>query len=162
MNIKLVKLKYATENYVRWINDPEVTKFLECRFQTYTLKDLTHYIKNLKDNELLFAILLKNIHIGNIKLVIDKIHKIANIGIMIGDKSQWGKGYGTQAIKLAIKYAFDKLKLHKATTGIYAVNKGSIKAFIKAGFVIEGVLKEHYLYNNKYIDNFLLGIINKK
>ena len=57
-------------------------------------------------------------HIGNIKLGdINWIHRFSELGIMIGDKRYWGKGYGEEACKLVLAYAFDRLNLNKVILG---------------------------------------------
>ena len=123
-------------------------------------------VKCLENNGVLFlAIVYRegNRHIGNIKLgPISWKHKNAEIGIIIGEKDCWGKGYARQAIELLSEYAFSKLKLHKLTAGCYANNIGSVKAFEKAGFVQEGRKISQYLCEGKYVDGVLLGKVGKK
>ena len=160
--LRPVKVADARMEYVRWLNDPEVNQFLEIRFVRHTLPALKKYIaKVLKNPDTIFlAIILKDgyKHIGNIKLgPIDKNHKLAEIGIMIGDKNSWGNGYATDAIKLLTDYAFNELKLHKIIAGAYENNIGSVKAFLKLGFCEEGRRKKHFLYNGKWIDDVLLA-----
>jgi RimJ/RimL family protein N-acetyltransferase len=124
------------------------------------------YVKQIRANPdyLFLAIIAKNDnkHIGNIKLgPINRHHKYADVGIIIGDKTFWGKGYATEAIKLVVAYAFEVLKLHKLTAGAYMNNAGSVKIFKKAGFSIEGLRKRQYLYKGRYVDAVLFGIFRK-
>lgn len=154
------------ERYLSWMRDPRVYEFLESRFEKWTVRKLKDYVKRVSaDPDYLFmAIISKkgNRHIGNIKLgPINRHHRSAEIGIIIGDKLFWGKGCATEAIRLITAHAFKKLKLHKLTAGAYANNMGSVKAFKRAGFSIEGIRKKHYLHRGKYVDGVLLGIINK-
>ena len=110
-------------------------------------------------NNFLFGIFLKenNEHIGNIKIGnINSFHRFADLGIMIGKKELWGKGYATEAIKLATRFAFRKLNLHKLTAGMYAPNKGSHKAFLKCGYVDAGRLRKHRSFNKRYVDNLVV------
>ena len=83
------------------------------------------------------------------------------MGVVIGEKSFWGKDFATEAIKLVVDYAFNKLDLHKLTAGAYSCNIGFVRAFKTAGFSVEGVRKNHYLYNGNYADGVLLGIVRK-
>jgi len=141
----------ANEAYCRWMNDSEVNKYIESRFYPHTQERLRDYVSvKLGDAESpFFAIVLKvgDRHIGNIKLgPINMIHRFADIGIIIGEKDCWGKGYGTEAIRLIVEYAFNALNLHKVTAGFYEPNIQSIKAFEKAGFSQEGVRKSHCYY----------------
>lgn len=68
-------------------------------------------------------------HIGSNKIgPINRINNFADVGLIIGDKSFGNKGFATEALKLIVDYAFNKLKIRKLTAGIYANNIGSIKA----------------------------------
>lgn len=154
----------VNEKYYRWMNDSSVNKYLESRFYPHSLETLRDYVKGkLGDAENpFFAIILKegDLHIGNIKLgPINTIHRFADIGIIIGEKDYWGKGYATEAIRLIVKYAFDTLNLHKVTAGFYEPNIQSMKAFIKAGFIQEGVRKNHCFYDGKYVDDIIMGLV---
>lgn len=157
----------VNENYRRWMNDPGVVQFLESRFRSYTIEDLMAYVDKVSaDPDMVFmAIVVKesDVHIGNVKLgPINRVHLVADMGIIIGERDYWGKGYATDAIRLIATYAFTQLNLHKVTAGIYANNTGSEKAFLKAGFKQEGLLKQHYCFENTYIDAGIYGIINPR
>lgn len=164
--LREVRLSDVNEDYHRWMNDPDVTQYLESRFYPNSLEGLREYVASkLGDRDNVFlAIVLKDgdRHIGNIKLgPINWIHRFADVGIMLGDKSSWGKGYASEAISLVVDYAFRKLSLHKVTAGCYCSNQRSLRAFEKAGFQVEGTLKEHYQQDGKYIDAVLLGITRR-
>ena len=155
----------ANDTYLGWLNDPEVNRYLESRHKKQALKGLRAYIKETisEPANLFLAIVLKsnNRHIGNIKLgPIDNNHRLGDIGLIIGEKDCWGKGYATEAISLLVNYAFKQLGLHKLTAGCYANNEGSAKAFIKAGFTDEGRLKSQYYCDGGYVDRICLGVIN--
>ncbi|RJQ30475.1 N-acetyltransferase [Candidatus Parcubacteria bacterium] len=157
----------VTDRYVSWMNDPEVVQFLETRFQAYTKETLLDYVEEkLSDNHSAFlGMILHNgkRHIGNIKLgPINWIHSVGSIGIMIGEKDSFGKGYATEAIGLVIDYAFGRLSLHKLTAGCYDRNRGALRAFEKNGFVIEGVRKQHVSCCGEFIDVIELGLINSR
>ena len=147
------------------MKDPDVNKYLEARFESWPIKKLKEYVRRVKSdpNCIFMAIVLKedNMHIGNLKLVIDRNHKYADVSIFIGEKAYWGKNIAPEALSSVVRYSFKKLKLHKLIAETYEVNKGSINAFKKAGFIIEGRRKRQYLYNGNYIDSILLGIVRK-
>jgi RimJ/RimL family protein N-acetyltransferase len=155
------------KGYHRWMNDPEVIRYTESRFSSYTRQDLEEYIVKMQndDSSLFLAIVLNEIHrhIGNIKLgPINTYHRLASVGILIGEKECWGKGYATEAIRLLANYAFEHLNLHKLTAGCIDANKGGMKAFQKAGFSIEGIQREHNHWNGAYHDVILFGLINER
>jgi RimJ/RimL family protein N-acetyltransferase len=161
-----VQLSDVNETYHRWMNDPEVTHYLESRFFPLSLEQLRDYVSSKQgdSNNIFLAIIVRESdrHIGNIKLgPIDWIHRTGDIGLMIGEKDCWGKGYATQAISLVMNYAFITLNLHKLTASCYDSNKGSAKAFQKVGFEVEGVRKQHFYCDGKYEDLVLMGILNR-
>lgn len=156
----------VTQEYLSWMNDKEVAQYLESRFERYTAEKLQRYVKNIASDPLTYflAIIRKDTqkHIGNIKLgPINARHNVACVGIMIGDRQSWGKGFATEAISLVAQYAFNVLKLHKIYAGAYANNIGSIRSFLKAGFAEEGRQRAHYKYQNSYIDCVLLAKWNE-
>jgi len=155
----------VNETYYRWMNDSEIIQHLESRFAPTSMESLLEYVKNFqenKDNIFLAVVLNENhTHIGNIKIgPINWFHRLADIGIIIGEKNCWGSGYASEAISLLTDFAFNALNLHKLTAGCYEQNVGSLKAFQKAGFEIEGVRKQHCFSNGNYVDAILLGKIN--
>lgn len=161
--LREVRLSDVTENYYRWMNDPEVVQYLETRFFPYSREKIESYVRQMQEDadSAFMAVIVKNgdEHIGNIKIgPINWFHRFADIALIIGEKKSWGRGYGTEAIKLVTDYAFNTLNLHKLTAGIYANNIGSIEAFKKAGFSVEGVRKKQRLYHGEYVDEVILGI----
>jgi ribosomal-protein-alanine N-acetyltransferase len=135
----------ATDEYASWLNDPEVTKYMDS--SGGTRESIRDYIarKSASENSAFFSIFLtsSNRHIGNAKLEpIDLAKKAAVIGIMIGDRSQWGRGIGAEAISLVCAWAFEKLGLETVEAGVLPENIASIKAFQKAGFANQGLRKK--------------------
>lgn len=165
--LRNISLDDCNENYLSWMNDSDINKYLESRFTTHTINSLKDFVTSMNnsDNNILFAIVDKESdkHIGNIKLGnIHPIHKYADIGLVIGDKSYWGHGIATKAISLVSDYAFDILNLRKIIAGIYENNIGSIKAFEKCGFKKAYVKKDTYFFDGNYIDAFVFELYNKK
>ncbi len=127
----------ATQKYCDWLNDPEVNKFLETRQSS--IEDLKKYIRQKREdpNASLLGVFDRDndVHIGNVKLEpIDWQQKRAIFGIMIGNKKYWGKGIGTEATKLILDYAFQKLGLNEVELGVISENIRARKTFEKAGF----------------------------
>lgn len=155
--LRALTLDDATPEYVSWLNDPEVSQYMESRFQIHTLETLKQYItdRNADVNTYFFAIVRKDSEkmIGSIKLgPVDRNHNRGEIGIMIGDKDSWGQGFASEAIKLISDFGFNTFKLHKIVAGVYAENMGSRKAFLKNGFEEEAVLKKHDRSKDTYTD----------
>lgn len=153
--------------YLSWLNDAEVTKYIETGQFPVTKKDLEAFYNELKKSktDVMFAIIEKKTgsHIGNIKLGgINWVHRYTDLGIMIGDKKHWGKGCGAEACTLLLEYAFNRLNLNKVFLGIYATHTSAIKTYQKAGFRIEGKLKNMLIIDGKYTDKILMGILSSE
>ena len=151
--VYLARLKSSDvgTDYVNWLNNPTVNEYLECRHEVHTVESVKQYVGQLEgstSDQLLFGIFLTETkkQIGTIKLgPINLIHMHASIGIMIGEKMAWGKGYGTRSICLLSEYAFKELGLESLNAGCYSENIGSCKAFIKSGWEVTGHIKSHRL-----------------
>jgi ribosomal-protein-alanine N-acetyltransferase len=159
--LKLLSPDDVSEKYWQWMQDPEILQYLESRWRPHTMEDLRNYVRTVNDgmNNFMFGIYLieNSEHIGNIKIEgINHIHRFGDLGLIIGEKGQWGKGYAVEAIRLATQYAFEELNLNTVTAGIYVNNVGSFKAFIKAGYVQIGIMKKHRFYKGDYVDEYLV------
>ncbi len=156
----------ATRRYLAWLSDPDVIRHLEIRFAPpETLDDLSRFISDTNDSDdsIILGIFLRNVdqHIGNIKLgPINRHHSTADIGLVIGERSEWGKGHASMAIGLLTDYAFATFGLAKITAGCYCDNEGSRRAFLKAGFTEEGRRKAQYTVDGRRQDGILLGMVN--
>jgi RimJ/RimL family protein N-acetyltransferase len=164
-NIQLKTLSYrdVTQKYVNWMNDSDVTKYTESRFQRHTMESTIDYVKAVSGSSetYFYGIYEGSEHIGNIKLQEKPQHNLGDIGIIIGDKSKWGYGYAAEAIRLLTEHGF-KIGLHKISAGIYADNIGSLKAFQKAGYVIDGVHERTYKSNGQYVDEVIVSRWNNE
>jgi len=94
---------------------------------------------------------------GNIK-----IHGDAFVGIGIGEPDYWGKGYGTEAMKLVLRYAFLELNLHHVSLDVFDYNARAIHSYEKAGFTIEGRMRNTLLREGKRWDLVFMGILRKE
>lgn len=165
-NISLRRLEPddASEEYAAWLNCPEINRCTESRFSRHTMLSLIEFINSVNnDFNYAFAIIdnLTQKHIGNIKIGnINIHHKNADIGLIIGNREFWGKGVATEAIKMCVDFGFNELGLHRLWAGIYESNTGSVKAFKKAGFILEGTKKEAVLLDGKWLDCYIYGLVN--
>lgn len=152
----------VSDAYIRWLNDPEVNRYLESRFVVQDRVSIESFVAGVLASEcdVFFGIrdLGLDRHVGNIKLgPINRRHGLGEIGLMIGDRAAWGHGVGSRAIDIVSAIASDELGLRKVTAGCYASNRGSKRAFEKAGFMVEGVRPSHFLLDGKPEDLVLLG-----
>jgi len=158
-----------SEEYLRWMNDLDVTKTLG-RFDYLMPVDrakLVEYYNGInRENTIFLAIYLIGDSssdqikkadmkfIGTLKIYgIDLLAKRASLGIAIGDKLEWNKGYAGKAIRIASRYIFEVLGLRKITAGYIANNIGMERAFLKNGFGIEAIFKEHIYFEGQFADH---------
>ncbi len=134
---RTLEVETATGDYHQWLRDPAVNQYLEVRHHVPDIDGLKAFIraKNESPDDVLLGIFLNERHIGNIKLgPIVWAEKTGTMGILIGDRSSWGKGYATEAIATVAEFAIHKLQLEKIVASCYDTNLGSYRAFMKAGF----------------------------
>lgn len=139
---------------VKWLNDPDVVQFSEQRHRKHDEESQAHYIQ---DGPSIF----REIHagqsfLGTITASIDRNNSVANVGILIGEKSEWGKGYGTEAWKGFCDHLLDH-GIRKIEAGAMDCNLGMINVFRKTGMHLEGYLNCHFLLNGNLIDMVLWG-----
>ena len=153
---------HVSDRYVRWLNDPAVNRYLESRFARHTVASTRAFVQSVLDSEhsVMFGIrsVPDAMHVGNIKLgPIERMHRRGEIGLLIGEPGARGRGIGTAAIELVTRYAFGPLGLKKVTAGCYSENRGSVRAFEKAGFVVEAVRARHFLLDGRPQDAVLIA-----
>ena len=154
------------DRYLAWLSDESINQFLELRFNLPSdVAELRQFVNSINDSNdsIFFGIFdtKTDTHVGNIKMgPINEYHGVADLGLLIGEKAFWGLGYGSEAIGLVCDYAFHTLGLAKLTAGCYAANTGSMKAFLKQGFVQEGSLSKQWLCDGERQDGYLFGRTN--
>lgn len=84
------------------------------------------------------------------------------IGIFIGDKDYWSKGYGTDALQLLINFIFDEMNIHKIKLNVYSFNKRAIRCYEKCGFKQDGVLREEIFKNGQYYDQWAMSLLKSE
>ncbi len=151
----------ASQKYCSWLNDPIVNKYLETREST--VEEVKEYIKNKRDNKncLFLGIFSSenNIHIGNIKLEpIDFINRKAMLGMIIGDRDYWGKGIATEATKLVVKHAFEKMGLEEVNLGVIPENKAAVRVYEKVGFLKDKLNKNAMKHGDVHYDQQMMII----
>jgi RimJ/RimL family protein N-acetyltransferase len=84
------------------------------------------------------------------------------VGIGIGDRNDWGKGYGTDAMRVLLRYAFTEINLRRVSLGLFAYNPRAQRAYEKAGFVLEGRLRQAHRRDGQRMDELLMGILREE
>ncbi len=154
------------DSFVLWLNDEEVRQYLSMTSPLNKIRE-KEWVENLyKDdrNTVLGIVVKENDQlIGNIGMHRISIpHRQAGMGIFIGDKTCWSKGYGTEALKLMVGYGFDQLNLHRLHLTVFSFNARAIRTYEKVGFKREGVFREHLYRNGKYHDVYYMAILENE
>lgn len=157
-------IKTATE----LINDKELKKYLVNAVPLPTTlwqeEEWVKSQKSSKNGEYNFAIedIETGKYIGGCGIQsVNWLVRTATVGIMIGDKNYWGKGYGTDAMKVLMKFIFDDMNIRKIKLGTFSFNERAIKCYKKCGFIVEGVLKDEIFKEGKYYDEILMAAFKK-
>lgn len=163
--LRPLRVEDVSERYLSWLRDQDVKAFLEVDGNELSLDDIRSYILEgpASGAYFMYAICLKanDLHIGNVKVgPINKKHLIADLPVVIGDKDYWGKGIAVEAIALGNQIAFAEHGIRKLHGQIYRSNIGSIKAYCRAGWIIEGLIRGRYLVDGKPMDQVMVSCNN--
>lgn len=155
------------EDYVAWLNDAEVTRYMVTGKFPSTPEAIRKYLDHFRNSttDLAFAIIDRETdqHIGNVTLNhINWIHRTADTGLMIGRNEFRGKGYALEAWSLVIDYAFQRLGLRKIIAGAVADHAASIAVLKKLGFKTEGTFRKECFVEGEYRDSVRLGLFQEE
>ena len=150
------------EKYTEWLNDLEITINLSMPHKTYTLEQEKEALKTLSQDGYNYAIVNRedNKLLGNCGLMnVDLVNRIGEVGIFIGNKEFWNQGYGTEAMKLLLDYAFNLLNLNNIELKVYAFNKRAYNCYKKCGFKEIGRRREAHLIAGERYDEIYMDIL---
>lgn len=156
------------EHYLEWLNDVQVTRSLGRPFYPLTREAEEDFYRKIlpgsRDN-VFFAIALKedDRHIGSCGLhQIDWISRKAELGILIGDKSCWNHGYGTESVQLITDYGFRWMNLHRIFLRVHQDNTGGIAAYRRAGFVDEGCMRDETYRDGTFVSTLIMSVLESE
>ena len=155
--------------FVEWLNDPEVRRFLSVILPISQANEDGWFENMLKQpaEEQPFAIEIRQEQgwqlIGNCGFfgINHHIHS-AEVGILIGDKSCWNRGFGTECMRLLLKVGFETLNLNRVFLRVDAGNKGGIRAYEKAGFIHEGGFRQGVYRDGKYEELLFMSVLRSE
>ena len=146
---------FLTDRYVGWLNDPEVMEFSEQRHLRHTRDTCRAYMDSFAGTPHHFwAIVARDSragHVGNVTAYVDAYNRVADVGILIGETSLWGKGYATEAWRGVCDYLLRTVGVRKVTAGTMAVNVGMLRVMERTGMVDDGVRPRHFLWNGEEV-----------
>lgn len=170
---KRIRLRAVEEEdlpiFVRWINDPEVTEDLLFS-APMSLADEQNWFEKMMSTPLSEHVLVIEIQksdargdyqpIGTCQFHnVDWRNRSAEVGIMIGEKSFWDQGYGTETMQLLLQHGFNTLNFHRIWLQVIAKNKRGMRAYEKAGFQHEGTYRQSHYQHGQYYDVHLMSVL---
>jgi len=147
--------------FVAWFADLEVTRYLIRRF-TFALEQEEGFLKTIGESktDVFWMLEADGKAIGATGIHgIDWLHSHATTGTLIGVTSEWGKGRGSEAMRLRTDYAFRQLNLHKLMSGAYLENEPSKRALMKAGYREIGIEREHFFREGTWHDHWVCEVL---
>jgi len=155
--------------FVEWLNDPDVRSYFSMSLPISQAAEEQWFENMLKrpSEEQSLGIEIKDGDgwrlIGNCGIFDIKWRaRSAEVGLFIGDKSCWNKGYGTEVMRLLLRHGFGTLNLNRIFLRVDAENLGGIRAYEKAGFVHEARLRESDFREGKYCDNLIMSVLRSE
>lgn len=153
-----------SEAYIGWLNTPSVVRFSNQRFLKHDKASCMRYLSSFEGTENLFLsvrCISDDRLIGTVTAYVSPYHGTVDVGIMIGDQSVWGKGYGQDAWDTVTAWLLTRKDIRKLTAGTLACNYGMIKLMERSGMSLEAVRRaqeivegspEDILYYSKFSD----------
>ena len=153
--------------FVRWLNDPEVRYWLSMADgPDLTLESEREWFDEMRADpaQVVWSIETEEGKaIGNLGLhAIDEAHGRGTLGIFIGEKEHWGRGYGTEAIRQVLRYAFSELGLRRIALGTDEDNLRAIRCYEKCGFVREGLQRAFRLRGGEPVNAVVMGVLREE
>lgn len=161
--------------FVQWLNDPEVLEGILIHYPLSQADEEGWFDRMLTRpaDERVMAIEVKETapdgggetwkFIGSCAFdYIDWHARAAEFGIIIGEKSYWDRGFGSQAVRLLVQHGFDTLNLNRIYLHVFETNPRAIRAYEKAGFTLEVRERQAEFKHGKYIDVLLMSILREE
>jgi RimJ/RimL family protein N-acetyltransferase len=150
----------------RWMNDPEVLRYLGTVGAPLSREEVKEYLeKAAKSTESLLDLAIETNDgrfIGAVTLRnLERWTRQAELAILIGESGMRGKGYGTEATRLAVELAFGRLNLNRLWLTVNVRNEAGIRAYRKGGFQVEGTLRQNTYAWGEYHDSHIMGILRQ-
>jgi RimJ/RimL family protein N-acetyltransferase len=160
--------KEDIERALLYVNDSEVKKLLTPGIPYLnTLEDERKWVEGLSASKDNYSFAIETLedgkYIGGCGLnSIDWKNSVAVVGIFIGDKNYWGKGYGTDAMEVLIRFIFEQMNIHKVKLNVFSYNERAIKSYEKCGFKVEGVIRQEIFRDGRYYDDIIMGLLKEE
>jgi RimJ/RimL family protein N-acetyltransferase len=155
--------------FTGWLNDPQVRRNVAIYYplsqeleEKWYRDILTHRVE---EQPLAIEINEKGnwVLVGDISFIdFNPHHGSSEVGIFVGEKSYWDKGFGTEAMRLMVAYGFMNLNLNRIYLRVLETNPRGVRCYEKAGFKHEGRLREAHFLDGHYIDVLMMSILKNE
>ena len=149
----------------KWNLDSEYSRLLDAGpAYMWTPKQIKDFLEKEKDNYF-FIIhdLADDKPIGLIDLSgFNWSARHAWVGIGLGEREFWGKGYGSDAMRVLLRYAFNELNLNRINLNVFEYNERAVKSYLKCGFIVEGRTRKAMLREGRRWDMIFMGILKSE
>jgi RimJ/RimL family protein N-acetyltransferase len=153
--------------FTHWRRDSEFMRLIDSgevmlRSQKDSQKWIEKEIEDQDVNQYMFTIrtLAEDKLLGDIGLsVVNWMSRDAFVGLGIGERDFWGRGYGTDVMKVILRYAFTEINLRRVTLSVFEYNPRAVRSYEKAGFVHEGRMRQFLNREGKRWDMLFMGIL---
>jgi RimJ/RimL family protein N-acetyltransferase len=155
--------------FVSWLNDPEVRYGISVFLPMSIAREEMWFEKMLKNSPIEQPLTIEAENVGNWVPIgntgffdINNITRSAEIGIMIGNKEYWDKGFGTKVMQLMLKHGFETLNFNRIFLRVYESNPRAVRCYEKVGFVHEGKQRQAVYKDGEYYDLLLMSILKSE
>ena len=150
-----------------WLKDSSINMYLSQNFHDYTEEQELKWFEHIRSsqNDIVFAIedIDTNLYIGNCALhKIDWEKGVCELGILIGEKDYWNRGFGSDAIRSVTNFALSYLNLISVVLNVYKYNHRAIKVYKKCGFKTTQIQKKDHFYGGKFWDTLVMELKKNK
>jgi ribosomal-protein-alanine N-acetyltransferase len=147
--------KDITTEFVSWLNDPQVMQYSNQRFITHTYESCFEYLQSFTGTDNLYLAIegadSRRLY-GSITAYRQTHHGTADIGIMIGNRQVWGKGYGHKAWSQLMTYLIEQCRVRKVTGGTLSCNLAMRRIMEKSGMSLEAIRAEQEIIEGLAVD----------
>lgn len=166
---RLIIRPFAEEHlvpaYVDWLNDSTVVRYSEQRHQRHTLGSCREYWQLIQDSRhYLWAIEVKERpprFVGTVSATIDSANRVAEIGILIGDRAAWGSGYGLEAWQAVCQWLLVQAGMRKVFAGTLSTHTAMLAIMRRSGMRPDGRWRRHALWEGREVDFVYMALFRE-
>ena len=134
-------------------SEKKIKEFIEKDAEKNESHAIRFSVRTLADDKL----------IGNVSLWVNSwTHSEAWVGILIGERDYWSKGFGTDAMRLIVQYGFTEINLRRISLSLNSYNPRALKSYEKVGFKMEGAMRGEMLREGQRSDSYFMGILREE